>query len=188
MKTLTVLFMKLRVKQIQCITGQCPEVKELFNSAFPQCERIPYWLLCLFALRKKVHLLAFYDDEAFVGLMLAYDHSSYFYIAYLAVNPKIRSKGYGGAILNFAFEMADSKPLVLEVELPEQNAENLEQRNRRISFYKKHGIYDSGFRYSDKGVTYAILTSDTVNFSATKFKKLLRDFYLGCFKKKLEKF
>ena len=180
--------MNLKVENIKCFSGQCSDAKELFDSAFPQCERIPYWLLRLFTLRKSVHFLAFYDNDVFVGLMLVYDNCDYFYISYLAVNPKIRSKGYGGAIINYAYEMAENKPLVLEVEMPDSKADNLEQCNRRISFYEKHGICDSGYRYSDKGVTYAILTSDVATFNPHKFEKLLHDFYLGFFRKKLERY
>lgn len=61
-----------------------------------------------------------------------------FPILYLAVNDKIRSKGYGSRILQEIKGRAHSRSIVLNVEKPSVNAENNAQRISRIAFYEKN--------------------------------------------------
>ena len=72
-----------------------PDICRLMNTAFPQNEQIPMWLLKILAFRKSFNFRAFYEDEQFCGILYTAEDEKYIFVFYLAVNDRIRSKGYG---------------------------------------------------------------------------------------------
>ena len=111
----------------------------LMRTAFPPNEQIPTWLLRVLAFRKNVNFRAFYDDDQFCGVLYTAEDNKYIFVFYLAVNDRIRSKGYGTKILDWLKQNTE-KIIVLNVEAINPSAENALQREKRISFgtYKKH--------------------------------------------------
>lgn len=111
----------------------------LMRTAFPQNEQIPMWLLRVLAFRKNVNFRVFYDDDQFCGVLYTAEDNKYIFVFYLAVNDRIRSKGYGTKILDWLKQNTE-KIIVLNVEAINPSAENALQREKRISFgtYKKH--------------------------------------------------
>ena len=77
----------------------------------------------------------------------------------------MRSCGIGGEILNYAYAQSEDKIIALNVEPLDPAADNHEQRQRRIAFYERHGICDTGYGFSVDGVEYSILASDTKAYS-----------------------
>ena len=73
----------------------------LMRTAFPSNEQIPMWLLRVLAFRKNVNFRAFYDDDQFCGVLYTAEDNKYIFVFYLAVNDRIRSKGYGTKILDW---------------------------------------------------------------------------------------
>ena len=71
------------------------------RTVFPQNEQIPMWLLRVLAFRKNVNFRAFYDDDQFCGVLYTAEDNKYIFVLYLAVNDRIRSKGYGTKILDW---------------------------------------------------------------------------------------
>ena len=55
------------------------------------------------------------------------------YVLYLAVNDKIRSKGYGTLMLKHLNEMSGNKEITLNIESLDENADNYKQRVKRLS-------------------------------------------------------
>ena len=110
----------------------------LMRTAFPQNEQIPMWLLRVLAFRKNVNFRVFYDDDQFCGVLYTAEDNKYIFVFYLAVNDRIRSKGYGTKILDWLKQNTE-KIIVLNVEAINPSAENALQREKRISFgtYKK---------------------------------------------------
>ena len=90
----------------------------------------------------------------------------------LGVHQEMRSKGYGGEILNYAYEQAGKRNIILNVEWLDQTADNYEQRLKRVSFYEKNGICRTGYGFSSEGVDYFVLATDTKNFDPSECKKL----------------
>lgn len=109
------------------------------RTAFPPNEQIPMWLLRVLAFRKNVNFRVFYDDDQFCGVLYTAEDNKYIFVFYLAVNDRIRSKGYGTKILDWLKQNTE-KIIVLNVEAINPSAENALQREKRISFgtYKKH--------------------------------------------------
>lgn len=63
-------------------------------------------------------------------------HNKYVFVLYLAVNDRIRSKGYGTKILDWLKQNTE-KIIVLNVEAINSSAKNALQREKRISFYNR---------------------------------------------------
>ena len=56
--------------------------------------------------------------------------------------------------------LADADAVLLEVDEPDAavTPEELDTRNRRLAFYLRNGLHDSGVRADVYGVTYRLLT------------------------------
>ena len=155
------------------------DVHRLMRTAFPWNEQVLLWILSILALRKSVNFRAFYDDdEQFCGIMYTTENDKYIYVLYLAVNDRIRSKGYGTKMLNWLKSDTD-KIIVLDVESIDPSAENAQQRERRVSFYNRNGIFHAGCKFTDWGETYSVMTSDVEGFDAKEFESLRSSFSFG---------
>ena len=131
------------------------------------------FLLLMGALRKNTHFTAFYDGDKFAGLLYTIENDRYCFILYLAVNPEMRSGGIGGEILDYAYEQAGDKIIVLNVEPLDSAADNHEQRERRIAFYARHGICETGYGFSMDGVSYSVLASNLSAFDPDEYAEML---------------
>lgn len=136
------------------------DARNLYASAFPPAEQAPFPLLLANSARKRITFDAFYDEGAFCGLAYWFESGDLVYLLYLATSEKVRSKGYGGRILDSIRERTPGKAVVLEIEtMDEADAKNRGQRTRRKTFYERNGFRDSGLRELDHGVTYDIMVS-----------------------------
>jgi GNAT superfamily N-acetyltransferase len=174
-----VLNMKLTAKRVHLFCPGFSEITQLLKSAFPKKERTPVLLLLLGALRKSTHFTAFYDEDTFAGLLYTIENDRYYFVLYLAVNPEMRSGGIGGEILYHAYAHAGDKIIVLNVEPLDSAADNHEQRERRIAFYARHGICETGYGFSMDGVPYNVLASDTETFDPKAYSNMLGGISLG---------
>ena len=165
--------MKLTAKPVHLFYPGFREITQLLKSAFPKKERTSVFLLLLGTLRKSTHFTAFYDADKFVGLLYTIENDEYYFILYLAVNQNIRSKGIGGEILNYAYAQAGDKIIALNVEPLDSAADNHEQRERRIAFYARHGIWETGYGFTMDGVAYSVLASDTKKFTPKAYSDML---------------
>ena len=165
--------MKLTAKRVHIFCPGFREINRLLKSAFPRKEQTSVFLLLMGALRKNTHFTAFYDGDKFTGLLYTIENDRYCFILYLAVNPEMRSGGIGGEILNYAYEQAKNKIIVLNVESLNSDADNHEQRERRIAFYARHGICETGYGFSMDGVSYSVLASNLSAFDPDEYAEML---------------
>lgn len=175
----------LRIVSVTSRMSQYCEVQRLMKTAFPQNEQLPIWLLNLLAKRKMVEFHAFFDEDDFCGILYTAENNNLVFILYLAVNDKIRSKGYGSQILQYVKRHSKGKTIVLNVEALNSSAANSEQRKKRIEFYRKNGILDTGYTFIDKGEIYSVLASDCTRFHVQEYKCLLKKFSLGLYRKNI---
>ncbi len=156
------------------------EAMELMKSSFPPNELIPLWILRLFTIRRDVRFRAFYDDDQFIGTVYTCEDDKNFFILYLAVDPKFRSKGYGGMIVDHAYVLADGRNITLDVESMDPNADNIEERKRRFAFYERHGLTDTKYDFTDDGKSmYTVLSSDVDGFDVDAILKMFKKFSFG---------
>lgn len=116
-------------------------VKNLYLTAFPQAERVPYFLLCRLCKRRGVSFNAVYDKSSFAGLIYTVCHKDIVFIFYFAVNSVLRGKGYGSRILAAVKEKYPDCRFVLNIEECNPSSSNYAERLKRKEFYKKSGFF-----------------------------------------------
>ena len=149
-----------------------PQVKALYESAFPANERIP--IKHLLDNKIKREFWAFFDGDLFCGFSNSITHGSITNIVYFAVVPELRSRGYGSQILQTIRKQHPDTRIVVDIEVEEdsKDAEELERRNRRRKFYTRNGFDSSPVDYVWQGEHYRLLSAGgTVN------EKEFRDFW-----------
>ena len=157
-----------------------PQVKALYESAFPANERIP--IKHLLDNKIKREFWAFFDKEdgenaaapKFCGFSNSITHGSITNIIYFAVIPELRSRGYGSQILQAIRRQHPNTRIVVDIEVEEdsKDAEELERRNRRRDFYQRNGFDASPFDYVWQGEHYRLLSA-----GGTVTEKEFRDFW-----------
>ena len=101
----------LEVKNVNRKLENYEEVVELMKTAFPPEEQIPLWMLRLLSFIRKTEFTAYYDSGIFAGISYTGTDEKMVFVVFLAVNPNIRSKGYGTAILNHIKKRTKEKQL-----------------------------------------------------------------------------
>ena len=135
------------------------KIKNLYHTAFPKEERLPWWLLRLWNGSGLADITAYYEADTFCGFTFSASRGEILFVVFFAVADGLRGQGYGSAILSYLKEENPEKTILLNVELLDKNAENNPQRIRRMAFYKKNGIYDSGYNVREVGGAFRVLGS-----------------------------
>ncbi len=150
------------------------EITEFMERVFPKEELMPMWLLNTITKMKKYNFNAYYDGDLFVGILFTIESRDELFVFYIAVNDKIQSKGYGSKLLQMLFEKFPSKPISLFIEtMDDKNADNYEQRVRRLAFYEKNGFIYTGIKAGINEPFVDILSTNK-DFNVKNAKKLLR--------------
>lgn len=149
-----------------------PQVKALYESAFPANERIP--IKHLLDDKIKREFWAFFDGDLFCGFSNSITHGSITNIVYFAVVPELRSRGYGSKILQAIRRQHPDTRIVVDIEVEDdsKNAEELERRNRRREFYTRNDFDASPVDYVWQGEHYRLLSA-----GGTVTEKEFRDFW-----------
>ena len=133
------------------------DARELYLSAFPKYERLPWWVLRLFTLNKNANLTCYYANGEFCGFTFDVITDSILYLMFFAVKRELRGKGCGSAILKYLKENNPSRAITLNVEIIDPSAENAEERVKRVEFYKKNGCVMTGVKCLLYGVDFNIM-------------------------------
>lgn len=125
------------------------QLKRLYKQAFPWYERKPWTLLEQTCARGQAELLAVSQGRQqkaanFCGLAICMFWQDIVLLDYLAVEPKMRSLGLGGQIMPLLQQRYPDKRLLLESERPGAPRTNLADCQRRLHFYQKCGLQDTG--------------------------------------------
>lgn len=117
-----------------------------------------------------MYFWAYYQYDEFCGISYLVSHEEMIFVLYLAVNNQVQSKGYGSAILETLKEKFQDKNITLNIERLDPEADNYEQRVKRLKFYQKNGFYDTDYTITDRGETFLTLTTSQ-SFSVEAFKR-----------------
>lgn len=158
------------------------QVRQLYLSAFPKEERIPWPLLRLNALRKDVDLTAFLDGDTFCGFTYSVTAGNLHFLLFFAIDEALRSQGYGSAILRLL--KAEYGTVVLNIEPLLDNAPNLPERQHRYGFYRHNGLCDTGYHVWEVGGMFRVLSTDPV-LDVPAYQKLFLKLTLGLWKVKV---
>lgn len=133
------------------------KMKRLYRTAFPKEERLPWWVLRGWNWLRWGELTAYYQAGEFCGFSFSATTQTLRYVMFFAVEDGLRGWGYGSGIL--AHMTQKGKPVLLNVEIPEESAPNYPQRLQRMAFYQKNGFLDTGFHIREVGGVFAVLSS-----------------------------
>ena len=136
------------------------KAKRLYRSACPREERAPFGLLRLLTLRKGIDLVCYREGETFCGFTYTVTEGNVVFVLFFAVNEALRGRGYGSSILKFLREKNPGKTVILNVEPLDPEAENAEERVRRVCFYEKNGFFDAGYDIDEIGGTFRVFATE----------------------------
>ena len=139
----------------------------------------------ILSLRKDIHYLAFYEDKQIIGVMYTIETDKLDYLLYLAVNPELRSKGYGSKMIEWLKNRSGEKPVALDVEKVEESAPNYAQRQKRLAFYERNGFYSTNYNAYYNDQYYTILTNKD-NFHIEDLIKLFKTFSFNLYRPEIE--
>ena len=110
------------------------KAKALYYRAFPKNERrsFPELVENRFG---GTEVFCFYDEETFVGMACLLNTPTISHIIYLAVDETLRGHGYGSKALELLHQSKPGKKIMVDIETPDEQAENAEQRRMRKKFY-----------------------------------------------------
>lgn len=153
------------------------QIKSLYKVAFPRDERAPISLLFRKTGNERNAFYAALDNDEFVGLVYTVRVESLVYVFYLAVVEEKRGHGYGSRILELIRKLYPDCVITLEIEDTEDaNADNKEQRIKRLRFYEANGYKQLHIKINEAGVVYELLgTADTI--TQAKFLEMMKQYF-----------
>ena len=154
------------------------KVKELYKSAFPKEEQLPWSILRLVSMEKHSAINAYLDGDKFCGFTFSTAIENVYFIMFFAVDASIRGKGYGSKILSKIKDDNKGKTVILNIEPIVEDAENFDERKARLAFYQKNGFYDTGYLVREVGGVFTVMATDE-NIDIEVYKKVFRALTFG---------
>lgn len=144
---------------------------ELYEEAFPPEEKKPTAMLERLAEEGKQELLAIVEEEKglFVGLAFntvspnpaaVFDGKETALLDFFAISPGLRGGGWGSRALKLLLERFAGKTYIFEVEMRDKTAPNAEERERRMAFYLRNGLKETGLFVHAYDTDFEILAPD----------------------------
>ncbi|MCR4764756.1 MAG: GNAT family N-acetyltransferase [Bacteroidaceae bacterium] len=139
------------------------ELKQLYETAFPENEQIPWNDLVRLIEEMHLDFTAYYEGDVLIGFTIVFPHKPFNWYWYFAVRPELRGQGKGQNILTALIEKYKGKTCVLDMESPLQECDNKAQRKRRHGFYLRNGFRDTNLyrKYDDIEMTIMIMGDST---------------------------
>ncbi|WP_179218476.1 GNAT family N-acetyltransferase [Saccharibacillus sp. O23] len=149
--------MSLRAEAVTRNSPFFPQVKTLYEEAFPANERAPLSILFRKARKPHVDFVLYREQDAMIGFTYLARRDDLVFLMYLAVDPRYRSQGYGSRLLEQVRLAHPGCRIMLNIENVEPDKPGAEDRARRRRFYLRNGYEGSGFLVKEFGVLYEAL-------------------------------
>ena len=154
---------------------QIKSVEELYLSAFPKEERIPFSLILQKQAEGLTEIYTIQDEDgAFGGLAIMALYEDMALLNFFAVSPDRSGGGIGSAVLQMLKDRYQDRRFFLEVESTAVPADNMRQRLERKEFYYRNGMSDAPLMVRLMGVEMDIM----VNACSLTFEEYY-DLYAG---------
>ena len=117
--------------------------RQIYETSFPEDERRNFDLLKALDEKSNLDFFVITDNQAnAIGIISLWSFEEFIYIEHFAIQQNERGKGIGSSVLS-SLANKYSKPVLLEVELPENDL-----AKRRIAFYQRHGFAIQPYDYT----------------------------------------
>ena len=147
----------LSMRSIGTAPEELKKAKALYYRAFPKNERRSFPELVENRLGS-TEVFCFYDGDTFVGMACLLNSPTISHIIYLAVDESLRGHGYGSRALELLHDSKRGKKIMVDIETPDEQAENAQQRQMRKRFYLKAGYAETPVKYEWRHENYEILS------------------------------
>jgi len=137
--------------------------KEYMVNDFPADELKPLIIILRARRKGKYICLGLEKNEEIVGYAFFVKLNNDYLFDYLAVREEDRNKNYGSIFIELLKErFKDADSVIGEVENPDyaRDEDERDLRSRRINFYLRNGLVDTGIRAKTFGVEFLILEID----------------------------
>lgn len=152
------------------------KLKELYETAFPVEEQIPWGDLMVLVEKMPLDFTAYYKGDMLMGFTIVYPRPAFNWFWYFAVPQHLRGKGVGQQILSQLIEKYNDCTNILDMESHEQqDCDNLEQRRRRHHFYLRNGFRDTGVGRSFDGIDYTIMIMGPGTFTRQDYDDIIAE-------------
>ncbi len=160
-------------------------VRELQMTAFPPEEC--FTMEEILRLSESVHIeyKSFWEGEQLCGILFYNVGETMLYLFYLAVPTEVRSKGYGAKLIQWLIKMYSDKAIVGNIEPIGFDAENENQRIRRLAFYERNGFHRVPFRLLDDSGLYDIISTGSF-FDEKEYMHLIEELGFGSYHPSLQ--
>ena len=154
------------------------QIKQLYRTAFPKEERAPLFTLYHKAKKEQYNFYAIVEDEEFTGLIYTMEDCGIVYVFFFAIQDEKRGQGYGSKVLAMIKDKYPNRTVTLMIEdMRETEADNYDQRIRRLKFYESNGFTQLHIYIIEAGVKYELLGTQT-GVTQADFLQLMKN-YLG---------
>lgn len=155
---------------------------EIYEEAFPECERIPTSefldVICDYGCTP----WAIYHEERLVGFTCVMHRDSYRigYIWFFAIAAEYRGQGMGSKALQLLREEYSDSQLVLDMENLDPEAANYSQRISRLRFYERNGFKRAFISMHYLGMDFELM-SNPAPFHFDDFRSMIEEASNGRF-------
>lgn len=144
------------------------DVKRIYFESFPKKERMPFGTMVAMSKLWNTRFLSFYENDVLCGFVYFAVFGKIVFIMFLAIDERLRSKGYGSIVLKEISNRYSNKKIIVSIE-PCDEAPDIELRKKRKAFYLRNGYRETGYRMELTGVVQEILVANG-EFSKTEFR------------------
>jgi Acetyltransferases len=130
----------MELRKLTIDSPDIPALEEINEEAIPECERNSFSDL----MNTGATIIEIYEDGP-VGFLVIREYKSILYLAYLAVDSSLRSKGIGRMALTELVSNNADRMIVVEYEAPNPALLENELNIRRKGFYKRNGFCETGY-------------------------------------------
>lgn len=157
----------MKFEQIKSDSKYYDEIISLYERSFPVNERRD--LTPIFTDKSDDdEVLGLINNDDVVGFVVLLNHEDITHIIYFAIEEKYRDHGYGSKIIEMLKERYPHKRILADVEEPEEDCDNYEQRVKRVNFYLRNGFVKSDVYYEWLDEDYMIMVANG-NISEKEF-------------------
>ena len=135
------------------------DIHELYEISFPEDEKMPFRLVLQKREEGVMRLFSVEEEGNFIGFCNITLCEDALTLNYFAIVPAWQNKGYGSQVIKELMAAYPQRSIVIDIEDDEIEAENIEQRIKRKSFYERLGFSVMPFRVTIFGVPSLIMSS-----------------------------
>ena len=136
------------------------EIQNLYEAAFPANERKPFALIQEKVKSGQMEILAFEEEENFIGMAMVMMDEDFILIDYFAMKKEKRGEGYGSRAICMLRNYYAKKRIFLEIAIVPEKVETREDelKERRKKFYLSNGLKETKVYVKLFGVEMELLT------------------------------